>query len=250
MARLAALPLAALALVVLVSAQALQKPQFFPPRIKSGELPPLPSPIVAGGGEVLIEALVDRRGAMIRPTILRATPPYTQFVLDAIARWQFEPARDIDYKGLETTVEMPVTIVAIYRAPVLLNTPTIGEPPKDLMKPSGDVAVATKTAQPLYPPNARDGGVVLYEIGLDEAGRVTETRHVSSVGGFDSAASGALAEFQFRPGLFRARLVPTTTYVLFGFRVPVGLVPSTAPKIDLLPPGGSSKFVFQPLSFR
>ena len=42
MARLGALPLAALALAGFVSAQALQKPQFFPPRIKAGELPPLP----------------------------------------------------------------------------------------------------------------------------------------------------------------------------------------------------------------
>jgi hypothetical protein len=250
MARLAALPLAALTLVAVVSAQTLQKPQFFPPRIKAGELPPLPSPNVAGGGEVLIEALVDRRGAMIRPSILRATPPYTQFVLDAIARWQFEPARDVDYKGLETTVEMPVTVVAIYRPPVLLNAPTIGEPPKDLMKPSGDVAMATKTAAPLYPPNARDGGVVLYEIELDESGRITETRNVSSVGGFDSAASSALAQFQFRPGLFRARPVPTTTYVLFGFRVPVGIAPPATPKTDLVSPPGLSKFVFQPPSFR
>ena len=121
---------------------------------------------------------------MTRPLVSRATPPYTQLVLDAIARWQFEPARDVDYKGVETTVEMPVTVIAIYRPPILLNAPTIGEPPKDLMKVSGDVAVATATVAPLYPPNARDGGVVLYEIALDEAGRVTETRGVAIGRGF------------------------------------------------------------------
>jgi hypothetical protein len=241
---LAALPVWAYALALVVSAQGLQAPRFIPPRLKSAELPPLPAPTVAGGGEVLIEAIVDRRGAMTRPVVSRATPPYTQLVLDAISRWQFEPARDIDYKGLETTVEMPVTVIAIYRPPILLNAPSIGEPPKDLVKVSGDVAVATSTAAPLYPPNALDGGVVLYEIALDESGRVTETRDMASTGGFQSAARDALAQFRFRPGSYRARPVPATTYVIFGFRVPVGLVPPTytPPPAPLPPSSGVSSF--------
>lgn len=219
----AALPLAALALAVAVSAQGPQAPRFVPPRLTSAELPPLPSPTVAGGGEVLIEAVIDRRGMITRPQILKATPPYTQFVLDAIARWQFEPARDVDYKGIETTVEMPVTVVAIYRPPVLMNAPTVGEPPKDLMKPSGDVAYPIATAMPNYPPLALDGGVVLFEVALNEAGAVTETRGVGSTGGFESASREALASWRFKGGLYRARPVPTKAYVLFGFRPPVGL---------------------------
>ena len=51
-----------------------------------------------------------------------------------------------------------------------MNTPTIGEPPKDLRKPSGDVAYPISTAMPNYPPQARDGGVVLFEVSLNEAG--------------------------------------------------------------------------------
>lgn len=215
-----------MALVAVVSAQAPQQPRFLRPRLSTAELPPLPAPTIAGGGEVLIEAVVDRRGVVTRPQILRSTPPYTQFVLDAMARWTFEPARAVDYKGIETTVDMPVTVFAIYRPPVLLNTPTIGEPAKDLMKPSGDVALATMTMAPLYPPDARDGGVLLYEIALDDVGRVTETRNVASVGGLDSAAQSALAQFRFRPASFRARPVAATTYVIFAFRVPVGLVSS------------------------
>ena len=250
MARLVAVSLASLALAAVVSAQGLQKPRFVPPRLKSAELPPLPAPNVAGGGEVLIEAMVDRRGSLIRPGILRSTPPYTQFVLDSMARWQFDPARDTDYKGVETTVEMHVTVLAIYRPPVLVNAPTIGEPPKDLMKPSGDVALATSTTAPLYPPNARDGGVVLYEVTLDEAGRVTQTRDVATIGGFDSAARSALAQFQFRPGTYRARPVPTTTYVLFGFRVPVGLAPSPLPVPVPTPRAALSPSSFGILSFR
>ncbi len=212
-------------LSVALSAQALQAPRFNPQRLTAAVLPPLPGPHVTGGGEVLIEAIVDRRGLVTRPAVLRSTPPYTDLVLEAVARWRFEPARDVDYKGIETTVEVPVTVIAIYRPPVLMNAPTVGESPSDLMKASGDVAVATSTVAPLYPPNALDGGVTLFEIGLDEAGRATEMRDVQSMGGFESAARDALAQFQFRPATYRARPVPSATYVIFGFRTPVGLVP-------------------------
>ena len=234
MARLAALPLATLALLAVVSAQGLQKPQFFPPRLRTAELPPLPTPNITGGGEVIIEAIVDRRGAVTRPAIIRTMHPYTQFVLDAIARWQFEPARDIDYKGLETIVEMPVTIVAMYRPPILMNAPTVGDQPRDWSKPSGDAAAPIATAMPNYPPQVRDGGVVLFEVTLDERGAVTGTRGVGSMAGFESASREALASWRFRGGVHRARPVPSTAYVLFGFRPPVGLpaLPGVEPGKD------------------
>src|SRR5215213_8969456 len=99
--RAATVPLTLVALAAALSAQGLQERRFVPPRITAAALPQLPSINVVGGGEVLIEAVIDRRGLMTRPSILRSTAPFTQFVLDAIPRWQFEPARDIDYKGQE-----------------------------------------------------------------------------------------------------------------------------------------------------
>jgi hypothetical protein len=226
MARLAAVTVASLAMAVVVSAQTLQKPRFVPPRLKTTELPampPLPAPTVSGGGEVVIEALVDRRGMVLRPAIVRATAPYTQFVLDALARWQFEPARDIDYKGLETVVDMPITVVALYRPPILMNAATVGEAPKAWSKPSGDAPYPIATVMPNYPPRARAGGVVLFEVSLDEAGVITDARAIGSTQGFESASREALASWRFRGGSYRAKQVPSTAYVLFGFRSPVGL---------------------------
>ena len=66
---------------------------------------------------------------------------------------------------------MPVTIFAIYRPPVLMNAPTIGEPPKDWGKLSGEAAYPTATAMPNYPPQARDGGVVLIGAFAQRSGR-------------------------------------------------------------------------------
>jgi len=198
-----------------------QRPTFTPPRLLAAELPTLPGPTVVGGGEVIIETSVDRTGRLSRPVILRGTPPYTQMVLDAITSWRFEPARAVDSGGVETIVEMPVSIGAVYRPPVLMNAPTIGEPPKDWSKPSGEAAYPLSTEMPNYPPQALDGGVVLMEVMLNESGAITNTRTISPRSGFESASRDALARWRFKGGSYRARPVPATAYVLFGFAPPV-----------------------------
>ena len=194
---------------------------FTPPRLLKAELPALPAPTIVGGGDVLIEAIVDRTGALTRPVVLRGTPPYTNMVLEAVATWRFDPAHVRATDGAETTVEMPVAIAGVFRPPILMNAPTIGEPPKNFSKPSTDVAYPISTELPNYPPQARDGGIVLLEVALNEAGAITDARGVASTGGFESASREALAKWRFRGGSFRARPVSATAYVLFGFRAPV-----------------------------
>jgi outer membrane biosynthesis protein TonB len=218
-----AIAVLALSAALPVSAQRLA---FTPPRLLTADLTPLPAPTIIGGGEVLIEATVDRTGRVTRPNVLRGTPPYTNMVLDAVTTWRFEAASVRSVDGRDESVDMPVVIAAVYRAPVLMNAPTIGEVPKDWSKPSGDVAYPIAMEMPNYPPTARDGGVVLLEVKLNEAGAMTDTRGVASVGGFDSAARDALAQWRFRGAMYRSRPVPSTAYVLFGFRQPIGLGPA------------------------
>ncbi len=219
----------ALGAAAAVSAQRLT---FTPPRLLTADLTPLPAPTIIGGGEVLIEATIDRTGRVIRPNVLRGTPPYTNMVLDTLTTWRFEAASVRSVDGRDESVDMPVVIAAVYRAPVLMNAPTIGEVPKDWSKPSGDVAYPIAMEMPNYPPTARDGGVVLLEVKLNEAGAMTDTRGVASVGGFDSAARDALAQWRFRGAMYRSRPVPSTAYVLFGFRQPV----VSSPRLPAPPP--------------
>lgn len=208
-----------------------QSLKFTPPRLLAAELRPMPLPTVAGAGEVLIEAIVDRNGNLGRPVILRGTPPYTQMVFDAMSTFRFEPARTTGPDGVETAIEMPITIAGIFRPPVLANTPTIGEPPKDWSRPSGDAAYPISMEMPNYPPQVRDGGSVLIEVSLNGAGGVTDTRGVASIGGFESASRDALAKWRFTNASYRARPVPTTAYVLFGFRSPTFLSPGQTPQM-------------------
>ena len=178
-----------------------QKPRFVPPRLKADELPPL--------------ALAERRrrrGSAHRSHGRSARRGDTSRISESDASLHAVRARcdralavrsgalTSTTRDVETTVEMPVTVVAIYRPPVLLNTPTIGEPPKDLMKPSGDVAMATATTTPLYPPNARDGGVVLLR---DDARRVRPCHRNPGRGicrRLRQRSARALAEFQIPAG--------------------------------------------------
>jgi TonB family protein len=223
----ASIALAVLALSAAAGVSA-QRLEFTPPRLLNAELSPLPAANVAGGGEVIVEAIVDRTGKVTRPTVVRGTPPYTNMVLEAVVRWQFQPARVRGLDGADTAVEMPVAIAAIYRAPAL-NAPTLGEAPKDWSKPSSDVAYPLSMEMPSYPPQARDGGVVLLEVALNDVGAITGIRGIASTGGFESASREAITKWRFRGGSYRARQVATTAYVLFGFRAPVVSSPQLPP---------------------
>lgn len=217
-----------LALGTVAAAQAFR---FTPPRLVRSELPPVPPPMVMGGGEVLIEALVDARGFPTRPAILRGTPPFTQMVLDALARWHFEPARATDDRGRDVAVETPITVAAVFRPPTLYNTPLPGEPPRDVSKPSAEVAYPLTLPIPAFPPNALDGSVVLFELTLDEGGSVTQSRSVAMLPGYESVTRDALAQIRFRAGSYRARPVPARAYVLFGFRpLTMSAPPTPKPK--------------------
>jgi outer membrane biosynthesis protein TonB len=204
-----------------------QIPEFVPPRLVQGSLPAQPAPNVVSGGDVWIEFVVDRTGVATRPVVLRSTPPYTQLVVESVTRWRFNPARMRDEKKNEVSVDSPVVIAAMYRPPAIYDNPTLGEPSKDLNTPSRDVAIPTFTASPTYPIQAVVPGGVLYEVTLNAAGTLTESRVIASDPGFVAAAGEALAKWRFRAAYYRSRPAPATTYVFFGFRLP--LVPGVSP---------------------
>jgi hypothetical protein len=226
-----------LMLATLPAAAYAQPRTFSPPRLLNAVLPSLPAPTVVGGGEVLIEVVVTATGAVAHPVILRSTPPYTQLVMDAVSRWRFEPGRYLDAKGAESPVEASVSVAAVFRPPALVNAPMIGEPPEDLRAPSGDVAYPISMQAPLYPPQALQGAVLLFDVALDEKADLLDAHPLAPTFGFESAARDALMKWRFRPGRFRGDVTRASTYVLFGFRSPVVNVPVVSP---LQPPGVSS----------
>ena len=185
-----------LALVLSTAVGAQAPAPYSPPRIASAALPDVPPPNVIGGGEVLIEALIDRNGQVTRPVLLRSTPPFTQLVLDAISRWRFLPATSLNPKGSQETVEASVLIAALYRPPTLFNGPTAGERPKDVGAASADVAYPAALIAPPYPVKAVNVtfAAVLFEVQLDERGEIRGALPVVADPGFESAARDAVMQ--------------------------------------------------------
>jgi TonB family protein len=200
---------------------------FTPAQYRSGELPQI-SIRALGGGEVLLELTVTGNGLVSSIATLRATPPYTE-ALGAVAnRWQFNPA----VEELEATagqppdpkprqpVESKVLVAGIFRPPTI-NTPTLGEPPTETGIASEDIPFPVTIFTPPYPPLARDTGVVLVEVRVDTAGRVTDARTIRSSPPFDEPALDAARRWTFRPARRRGIPVAAAAYVVFGFRQPV-----------------------------
>ena len=207
---------------VVVSAQ---QPSYAPPRLVHGDLPAQAPVTVVAGGEVLIEATVDKSGTLIRPIVLRSTPPFSNLVLDVVTRWRFAPAREITPDRKELPAEGTVLIAAIYRPPTLMNGPTVGNPPSDLAVASPNAPYPVSTVVPSYPPQALNSSTVMFEVSLDEAGHVTSARAVASDPAFDAAARDALVQWKFRGASLRGRPVPSTAFVIFSFSQPVTLAP-------------------------
>lgn len=211
-------------------------PAFHPAKLRDGGLPPLPPPTVVGGGEVMIELDVTSAGVVRSARTLRTTPPYTAALIDATKTWRFTPAEvenenptpapgEPRWKAVDSTV----LVAAVIRAPALIG-PSLGETPRDVGSESDTTPFPFSTTTPLFPPLARDAGIVMIETTIDVRGDPTLNRVVRSSASFDEAALTALRVWRFRPARILGSTTPTLAYVIVGFRQPaLGAVPAGAP---------------------
>jgi len=187
-------------------------------RYRSGSMPVL-SPTALGGGQVFLELSISPDGGVTSVTPIRTTPPFTDLVASAVRDWRFDPA-----SGPATPVETRVLVAAVFRAPVLMG-PTLGERPRDIAAASASVALPAATAEPPFPAQARDAGVVLVEVLIAQNGRVDRARVVHSSPPFDDVAVAAAQRWTFRPARVGDTPVASVAYIIFGFPVPLGSTP-------------------------
>jgi TonB family protein len=195
----------------LCAGAAAQDLNFQPAIYRTGALPALPVTAV-GGGEVLLDAAVDARGAVTAVTELRVTPPFAQVFGDAVRGWLFRPARDLDLPA-----PSHVIVAVLVRPPAMMVPSTHGEPPRDVSVPRPDVPVPISMIAPSQPPHALRSGVVLIEVRIDTGGRVTRVHVLQSAPPYDSAAQDAAGKWTFRPARVRDTVVPSVAYLVFGF---------------------------------
>jgi TonB family protein len=211
-------------------------PAFHPAKYREGALPDLPPPTVVGGGEVMLELDVTSAGAVREAKALRTTPPYTAALIASAKSWRFTPAEvenenpnpaagERRFKAVDSTV----LLAAVIRAPSLLG-PTLGDTPRDIGSESDTTPFPFSTVMPLFPPRARDAGIVLIETTVDAGGAATGNRILHSSSSFDEAALTAIRQWRFRPARILGSSAPTLAYIIMGFRQPaLGAQPGAPP---------------------
>ena len=204
-----------LLIAMLVAGQA-GSVKFSPARALKTFLPISQPAQAIGGGEVLVELLVDQQGIVRDVQTLRATPPFTPLVLDAVRTWNFAPATIANPNEQPRAMESSVLVAGVFRPPAIYNQPGLGDQPKDLKKPSARVPFPTKIGMPAYPPQALFDGIVLVEVGVTPTGTVSEAKIIGAGSGFEQVSLEAVRAWQFTP-----TKTPSYVYVIFGFRQPV-----------------------------
>ena len=210
--------------------------RFVPARYRDGALPQIPVQAL-GGGEVLLELTVSSSGAVNAVRALRATPPFTDTLAQAVRKWRFVPAEEGTESepgrpgepALRRVVDSKVLVAGLFRPPTL-NTPTLGELPTDLASASDETPFPVATVMPAYPPLARDSGIVLVEVHVDPRGDVVDAKAIRSAPPFDEPAIDAARRWKFRPARLHGRSVDTLAYIVFAFRQPVTVLPKKSSK--------------------
>jgi outer membrane biosynthesis protein TonB len=172
--------------------------------------------IAIGGGEVLLEVVVDPKGTPRDIQILRATPPFTPLVVDTVRTWTFAPATTTNPNERPREVESSILVAGVFRPPAIYNQAGLGEPPKNLKKPSDRIPFPTRMPMPAYPLQALFDGVVVVEMQVNTTGTVGAVTIIGAGSGFEKVSLDAAREWRFTP-----TRNPSYVYAIFGFRQPV-----------------------------
>jgi TonB family protein len=82
-----------------------------------------------------------------------------------------------------------------------------------------------ETVEPLYPPNSRAWGTVVFEVTIGEDGSMENVKVIRSIPSLTEPAERALRKWKFRPGTLDDRPVRTKMGVAFTFGTPLLMQP-------------------------
>ncbi|MEP7118935.1 MAG: TonB family protein [Acidobacteriota bacterium] len=199
-----------------------------PARFASGQMPQIPI-LAVSGGEVVLEVSVNRNGRVTAVKPLRHTAPFTDAMAAAVRSWTFAPAEDAvaPLAGAEPDPETrkpmdsTVLVVGVFRPPALFAN-TLGEPPKNVAKPSGATPFPMSPLEmPAYPAQSLDSGVVLMELSVAAQGNISGAKVLKSTPPFDAPALAAVSALSFAPARVHNRPAPALVYVVAAFRQPI-----------------------------
>jgi outer membrane biosynthesis protein TonB len=193
-----------------------------------------PYPASLFGGEVLLDAAVNRNGTLSDVKVISGEQPFVKQALDAARTWTFVP-QSSEHAG-ETRIaiafQFPQPYVPPRRPTVQHFDPdssgsTLERAAQDRSRNDASAFVLT-SYEPDYPAASNaDGSVILYE-SIDRDGHITSVRALTGAEPLRSAALAAANEWQFAPAKRNGNAVDSAAIVVVTFRQPLSGVPAAA----------------------
>jgi Trypsin-like peptidase domain/Gram-negative bacterial TonB protein C-terminal len=169
-----------------------------------GVSPPVPVSVVPTpyppqalfGGEVVLDALIDRDGRIAELNVVHGTDPFLEPVLSAVRTWTFSPAQT---NG--GVVEARMGIVFQFPQSFL---PKLTAHDRKYQQPSEDFvahgALPVYTVEPHYPVRTvTEDSIILYAL-VNQHGQVTKTHVLRDIEPLTAATLAASKQWLFVPG--------------------------------------------------
>jgi TonB family protein len=181
-----------------------------PLRLVSAELASPPFGTISGG-IAAFDVVVDAHGVVSRADCVQDLAPYSDLLGAALPAWRFEASR-VGSQG----VAGRALVLGFFRPPSL-NFAAPENPRYNRTEAPPEIPWPTSVTVPPYPPNAQGAGLVILEVDVSAAGKVTGARVVSAASAFDASATSTAQAWTFRAALRNGRPVASRAFLLFAF---------------------------------
>ncbi|HKV48760.1 MAG TPA: TonB family protein [Candidatus Acidoferrales bacterium] len=193
-----------------------------------------PYPPSLFGGEVLLDAAIDRNGTLSDVKVLHGDQPFLRQALDAVRTWTFVPQTQSD-RADEARIAIAFQFPQPYAPP---RRPTVhhfnGETTATAVKistrsdmPDDSPASVITSYEPNYPTASNvAGSVILYE-SIDGEGHVRDVHTLSGTEPLLSKAIAAAKEWQFSPATHDGHATDSEAILVITFRQPLNGAPAS-----------------------
>lgn len=190
---------------------------FVPPAPLSLVPAPYPSQSLFGG-EVVLDALVDRSGTASDVKVIGGDQPFLTKALAAVRSWTFLPARSSGHT-VESRIAIAFEFPQRYVPP---RSSTVHHYDEDSWAVAQEsAALPLTTVEPKYPSaSSAEGSVILYE-SIDRQGQVGSVQIVRDVEPLTAATVAAAREWRFTPAKRSGAAVDSAAIVVVTFRRPL-----------------------------
>jgi TonB family protein len=167
------------------------------------------------GGEVILDAEVDRSGKLTDAKVIHGDSPFLDQAQSALQTWSFRPAR-IEGKATDERIAVAFEFAEPYLPSPKRRTHEYPEPPD-----ADDRApVPVYTVEPEYPANGvTEGSVVVLGL-IDAEGQLTSTKVIRDEAPLTAATISAMKQWRFVPGKQAGENSQSAVILVAAFRRP------------------------------